>query len=95
MAALRTFIEPRGFEIPNEYKVTERLNGTIREREKVMRGLKNNNEVLMNGFTDYYNFVKPHMSLRMTPAEASKINLNLSGNRWLKLIELSLGEKNE
>jgi len=67
---------------PTNNKIVERLNGTIREREKVMRGMKNDDtaEELMNGFRAYYNFIRPHMGLNgKTPAEESGLNLGLGG----------------
>lgn len=70
--------------------IVERLNGTVREREKVMRGMKGDMtaEELMNGFRTYYNFIRPHMSLDgKTPAEASGLDLKLEENKWLSLIE--------
>jgi len=74
---------------PTNNNVVERLNGTIREREKVMRGMKSDEtaEELMNELRAYYNFIRPHMGLDgKTPAEASGLNLELEGNKWLSLI---------
>ncbi|MBM3944297.1 MAG: IS6 family transposase [SAR202 cluster bacterium] len=51
----------------------ERLNGTVRERTKVMRGMetKPTAQTVIDGFRIYYNFMRPHQSLRgKTPAEA-------------------------
>lgn len=69
--------------------MVERLNGTVRERTKVMRGMKGmeNGELLMKGFTNYYNFVRPHMGIDgMTPAEKALIDLKMGDSRWLSLI---------
>jgi len=43
--------KPR-FTDPTNNNIVERLNGTVREREKVMRGMKGDEiaEELMNGF---------------------------------------------
>jgi len=63
------------------------LNGTVREREKVMRGLDSEKTAFVEGFQNYYNFLRPHMSLDgKTPAEVAGIDLNLEGNRWESLI---------
>jgi len=73
----------------NNNKV-ERLNGTFREREKVMRGLENaeSAQTMMNGFKNYYNFIRPHEALDgETPAIRAGLDLNLKGNRWKGLIE--------
>jgi putative transposase len=73
--------------------IVEKLHGTIRERNKVMRGLGNNgsSETMLEGFKIYYNFLRPHMGLNgLTPAEAAGIDIGLNdGNRWLKLIRKS------
>ncbi|MCW4002077.1 MAG: transposase, partial [Candidatus Bathyarchaeota archaeon] len=70
--------------------IVERLNGTVRDREKVMRGMKSDMtaEELMNNLKTYYNFVRLHQSLDgKTPAEASGLNLELGKNKWLGLIK--------
>ncbi len=57
-----------------------------------MRGMQNNNtsENLMNGFTNYYNFIKIHSKLETTPAiKSGLIGVGLDGNRWKELIRLS------
>ena len=65
----------------------ERMNGEVRDREKVMRGLKNMDTPILKGYQLYHNFVRPHMALDgQTPAEAAGIDLNLEGNRWMQLI---------
>ena len=72
--------------------IVERLHGTIRERNKVMRGLGNNgsSETMMDGYKIYYNFVRPHMGLNgKTPAEAANLPLQLGNNKWLSLIRMS------
>lgn len=68
----------------------ERFHGTFRERDKVMRGFKGGEEVFSDGFRNYYNFIRPHMSLGITPAEASGIDLELGRNRWLSLLKKSI-----
>jgi len=69
--------------------LVERLNGTIREREKVMRGLKQEESAqnTLEGFRAYYNFIRKHKSLKgKPPAEMANIDLGLEGNKWLNLI---------
>jgi transposase-like protein len=55
--------------------VVERLNGTMREREKVMRGMqtKETAEKIIDAMRIYYNYVREHSKLGKTPAEASGI----------------------
>jgi len=67
--------------------MVERLQGTIRERTKVMRGLDSEKTAFVEGFQSYYNFLRPHMALNgKTPAEVAGIDLKLEGNRWESLI---------
>jgi len=70
----------------------ERMQGSIRERDKVLRALKNREEnQLINGFRLYYNFIRPHQALNgLTPAEMANLNLNLEQNKWLSLIKQSI-----
>lgn len=71
----------------------ERLNGTVRERLKVMRGLQNlkTADLMAEAYGNYYNHIKIHSALGVTPAIASGINGSLEGNRWKELLEKSLG----
>ena len=65
----------------------ERLNGEIRDREKVFRGLKRFDTPIIDGMKTYYNFTKPHGSLKgLTPAEASLIEVD-GRNKWITLIQ--------
>jgi len=69
--------------------IVERLQGTIRERDKVLRAFKQEESAqkILDGFRAYYNFIRPHQALQgRTPAEVSNINLNLKGNKWLEFI---------
>lgn len=68
----------------------ERLHGTIRERDKVMRALKKQESDIIEGLRIYYNFIRPHQALNgKTPAEVANINLELGQNRWESLIRQS------
>lgn len=65
----------------------ERLNGEFRDREKVVRGLKKKDSVVINGYQLYHNYIRPHMALDgKTPAE--KCGIKIEGeNKWLTLIQ--------
>jgi len=66
----------------------ERWQGTLKERTKVMRGLKtfeSMNEFL-KGWVIHYNFFRPHLSLQdKTPAKVAGINFPYAN--WKELIE--------
>jgi len=65
----------------------ERINGEIRDREKVMRGLKIKETPILQGMQIYHNFIKPHEGLAgKTPSEACGIEL-IGENKWLTLIQ--------
>jgi putative transposase len=86
--------KPRFVDKANNNMV-ERMQGSIREREKVMRSLKNKEEnQVIDGYRIYYNFIRPHQSLNgKTPAEAANLDLNLGQNKWLSLIKQSIAKK--
>jgi putative transposase len=76
------------FEIGNSNNFIERFHGTIKERTKVMRALKNKDtlEKFMNGWLVHYNFFRPHTSLRdRTPAQAAGINFPF--RNWKDVVE--------
>jgi transposase-like protein len=67
----------------------ERLNGEIRDREKVMRGLKKSDTPILKGYQIYHNYVRPHQGLNgKTPAEACGIEIK-GDDKWKTLIENS------
>jgi transposase-like protein len=67
--------------------VLERMHGSIREREKVVRGLKVDETPIIPMNQIYYNFIRPHMALGgKTPAEAAGVGI--AGNdKWIALIQ--------
>jgi transposase InsO family protein len=69
--------------------MVERLHGTIRQRNKVMRGLDDEAtaQAMMDGMRIHYNFIRPHMALDgKTPAQKAKIDVDSKQN-WLSLIK--------
>lgn len=65
----------------------ERMNGEIRDREKVMRGLKKEDTPILKGYQIYHNYLRPHEALDgKTPAEACGITVE-GKNKWLTLIQ--------
>jgi len=71
----------------------ERLNGTLRERVRLMRGLANDrsSRKLAEAYAAYYNHIRRHSALRgKTPGQAAKTWLPTESNRWHSLIKASL-----
>jgi len=65
----------------------ERMNGEVRDREKVMRGLKKSDTAVLKGYQLYHNFVRPHEALDgKTPAEACGIVIE-GQDKWKTLIQ--------
>jgi transposase-like protein len=71
--------------------IVERLQGTKRDREKVMRGLKDEETPIIPMQDIYYNHIRPHQALDgKTPAEVAGLNSDLDRNKWLGLIKKSI-----
>ncbi len=65
----------------------ERMNGELRDRERVMRTLEKPDSAILTGMRVYHNFVRPHMGLKgKTPAEAAGIRVD-GKDKWLTLIQ--------
>jgi len=65
----------------------ERLNGEIRDREKVMRGLKKTDTPIISGYQIYHNYMRPHEALNgKTPADACGIKIE-GENKWITVIQ--------
>ncbi|MFZ3169187.1 MAG: DDE-type integrase/transposase/recombinase [Candidatus Methanoperedens sp.] len=86
-------VKADGLKAKSNNNKVERLHNTIRERQKVMRGLQNDDTAseFNNGFKAFYNHIRPHMALNgETPAQAAGIDLKLGRNRWMSLIQKSV-----
>jgi len=69
-------IPAKGITVQPNTNLVERFHGTLKDRTKVMRGLKKREtaKILMDGWLVHYNFFRPHESLvGMTPAEKAGI----------------------
>jgi len=65
----------------------ERFNGEIRDREKVMRGLKKDDTPILKGYQIFHNYIREHQGLKgKTPAEACGIKVE-GRNKWVTLIQ--------
>ena len=70
-------IQSRPFAVENNTQKIERFHGTLKQRTKVMRGLKNIETALdfVNGWLVHYNYLRPHDALDdKTPAEVAEID---------------------
>ncbi len=69
--------------------IIERYHNTFRERDKIIRGFKSNKTAqdLINAYRLYYNFIRVHQGLGMTPAEKAGLTI-LDGNKWIELLSL-------
>jgi len=86
-------IVSKGFTAEINTNVVERFQGTVKERTKVMRGLKTmeSAKIISEGFIVHYNFLRPHMTLKgETPATA--VGLNMPFKTWIELVNY-LGKK--
>ena len=71
----------------NNNNKMERLNGEIRDREKVFRGLKKDYSSAVEGAKLYHSYIRPHMSLNGdAPADRAGIDIK-GGNKWLTIIQ--------
>jgi hypothetical protein len=71
----------------------ERLNGEVRDREKVMRGLKKKDTPILAGYQIFHNYMRPHEGLDgKTPAEACGINVE-GRNKWFIPIQNALQQE--
>ena len=65
----------------------ERMNGELRDRERVMRSLKTEDTPIIEGMQIYHNYIRPHMALDgQTPADKAGIEIE-GENKWLTLIQ--------
>lgn len=82
----------KDFETKPNNNILERLNGTFRERTKVMRSLDSSvgAQEFVAGMQTYYNYIRPHQGIGgLTPAQMANIPINLTGNRWETIIGLA------
>jgi len=71
-------------------QLAERLHNTIRERNKVQRGWKKDNTPLRNGQMIYYNFIRPHATLKgKTPVQVAGIDVK-GQNKWQELLKKAI-----
>lgn len=65
----------------------EGMNGEIRDREKIMRGLRTTETEILKGYQLFRNFIRPHEALgNITPAEACGVIVK-GEDKWKTLIQ--------
>ena len=65
----------------------ERMNGEIRDRERVMRTLERSDTPILAGIQLFHNYIRPHQALNgKTPAEVAGIKVQ-GENKWLTIIQ--------
>jgi transposase-like protein len=75
------------FDIETNTNLIERFQGSLKDRTKVLRGLKKPDTArkFIEGWLIHYNYFRPHISLRgKTPAQ--KAGIKLSTNDWLDVV---------
>ena len=65
----------------------ERMNGELRDRERVMRTLEKSDTPILTGMQIFHNYVRPHEALKgRTPSEAAGIEVK-GENKWITIIQ--------
>ena len=65
----------------------ERLNGTIRDREKIMRSLKKDDSLIITGMQIHHNYLRPYSGFgRKIPAKALCVKVE-GNNKWITIIQ--------
>jgi len=89
-----THIESEGMRSPTNINILERFHGSIKQRTKVMRGLKSptSAKIILQGSVVHYNFFRPHGYLEGdTPSIAANHPLQFSN--WSELLVAMDGER--
>jgi len=68
----------------------ERFHENFRQRDKVMRNFKGNQKQFAENFRTYYNFIRPHQGLNMTPAQKAGIPQR---GEWKELLNKAITQK--
>lgn len=86
----------KDFETKPNNNILERLNGTFRERTKVVRSFDSQCGAVAfaTGMQTYYNYIRPHQGIGgLTPAQMANVPIDLTGNRWMTMIGLAADSK--
>jgi transposase-like protein len=86
----------RPFALEENTQLIERFHGTLKDRTKVMRGLKNIDTAMqfIDGFLVHYNYFRPHEALNgKTPAEVAGIDYDFKN--WAEVIRQPVSKEDE
>jgi len=65
----------------------ERMNGELRDCERVMRTLEKPDTPILTGVQIFHNYIRPHEAMKgKTPADVAGIKVE-GANKWLTIIE--------
>ena len=84
-------LQSEGFASPTNINLIERFHGTIKQRTKIMRDLKEkySARIVLDGYITHYNFFLEHEYLKgRTPATAGGIDEGI--RNWGDLIDMAL-----
>lgn len=87
-------IASRGFRVQPNTNLIERFHSTLKQRTKVMRGLKDieSAKLIMRAWLVHYNFFRPHESIDdLTPSQ--KAGIFSKTKNWLDVVKNSDGLK--
>jgi len=89
-------IQAKGLTAEINTNIIERFQGTVKERTKVMKAFRNIDTLIQftDGFLVYYNYFKPHHSLKgKTPAEVANVDYDVKN--WMDVCHLPVVEQTE
>lgn len=89
-------VTSKGFRVQPNTNLIERWHGTLKDRTKVMRGLKDIESAIhfTDGFLVHYNFFRPHEALEgKTPAEVAKVDYHVKN--WGELSRIPVSKQTE
>ncbi len=65
----------------------EGINGEVRDKERVMRGLKRMDTPILKGYQIFHNYIRPHEGMKgQTLADLAGIKVK-GENKWLTIIQ--------
>jgi transposase-like protein len=82
-------ITSHGFTVKPNTNLIERFHGTLKDRTKIMRGLKTKEtaQLILDGWLIHYNYFRGHEGLDgKTPAEKAKVQLPFKN--WLDVVKV-------